>query len=53
MAVGTPRLELTALWMSASCAGDVPNIIYVSEPVPVSWVRWRRAAAVCAAGESE
>lgn len=53
LAVGTPRLELTALWMSASCAGDVPNIIYVSEPVPVSWVRWRRAAAVCAAGESE
>ena len=51
MAVGTPRLELTAPWMSASCAGDVPNIIYVSEPVPVSWVRWRRAAAVCAAGE--
>ena len=51
LAVGTPRLELTAPWMSASCAGDVPNIIYVSEPVPVSWVRWRRAAAVCAAGE--
>ena len=54
LAVGTPRLEVMALWMSASCAGDVPNIIYVSDPVPVSWVRWRRAAAaVCAAGESE
>ena len=28
--LGTPRLELTGLWISASCAGDVPNIIYVS-----------------------
>ena len=28
--LGTPRLELTGLWISASCAGDVPNIIYGS-----------------------
>jgi hypothetical protein len=46
---GTPRLELTGLWISASCAGDVPNIIYVSCTVPLSSMRSGNAA-VCAAG---